>query len=446
MSFFSINKSFKGGVHPDEHKDLTEHLVFETMPIPNEVIIPLAQHLGKPSKLLVKKRDMVKSGQIIAEPDGFISSLIHSPITGKVKDIGKNASVGGKPLESVTIAAEGNDEVLYLEALDPETVSSETIIQRVKDAGIVGQGGAAFPTYVKLMPPKDKNIERLIINGAECEPYLTRDYRYMVERTEALIIGIKLIMRALGVKKGIIGIEDNKPEAIAKLKETLTKHPEIKLEVLRTKYPQGAEKMLIKVAVNREVPPGKLPLDIGVVIQNIRTAVSVYDAVVKGEPQITAALTVSGFGIVNPKNLIVRVGTTIQEVLDFCGGVNDDAKKVIVGGPMMGVAQYDLSAPVQKATSGLLVLTEPEMQHNQETNCLRCGACVDVCALNLIPKDLARLSKAGRLDEAEALGVTVCMECGTCSYNCPANIPLVQWIRLGKQRVINIQRNRQKVG
>ncbi|MCO5251378.1 MAG: electron transport complex subunit RsxC [Candidatus Kapabacteria bacterium] len=445
MSFFSINKSFKGGVHPDEHKDLTENSAFELMPYPTEVVLPLSQHIGKPSKVLVKKRDLVKSGQVIAEPDGFISSIIHSPITGKIKDIGKTASVGGRPQEAVTIVAEGEDEVVFMEPLDADSITAELIIERVKEAGIVGQGGAAFPTYVKLMPPKDKNIECIIINGAECEPYLTRDYRYMVERTQDLIIGIKLIMRALGVKRGIIGIEDNKPEAIKMLKEATSHHSEIKVEVLKTKYPQGAEKMLIKVAVNKEVPPGKLPLDVGVVIQNIRTAISVFDAVVKGEPQITAALTVSGFGIKTPKNLIVRVGTTIQQVLDYCGGTNEDARKVIVGGPMMGVAQYDMSAPVQKATSGLLVLTEPEMKHSQETNCLRCGACVDVCALNLIPKDLAKFSKAGKWDEAEALGVTVCMECGTCSYNCPANIPLVQWIRLGKQRVINIQRSKQNV-
>ncbi|KAB2838682.1 MAG: electron transport complex subunit RsxC, partial [Melioribacteraceae bacterium] len=322
------------------------------------------------------------------------------------------------------------------------TITPEEIRERVKAAGIVGQGGAAFPTFVKLTPPKDKEIDFVIINGCECEPYLTRDYRLMLEKTNELIGGLKLIMKSLGVKNGAIGIEDNKPEAISVLSEAVEKEKNIIIEVLETKYPQGAEKMLIKAVTNREVPPGRLPLDVGIVIQNIGTAIAIYDAVVNGEPEITAALTVSGKGINNPRNLIVRVGTPICDVIDYCGGVKDNAVKVVVGGPMMGVAQYDFSAPVMKATSGILVLTDEEVNAHKETPCLKCGKCIDACPLNLVPTKLSRLSQLERYDDAEQLGITTCMECGTCTFTCPANIPLVQWIRLGKQRVMKNQRER----
>lgn len=443
MKLFEKHKTFSGGIHPDEMKEMSEDCPFEEMPLPGQVIIPLVQHIGRPSKVLVKKRDKVVAGQPVAEPDGFISSIIHSPLAGKVKDIGVTSNVGGRPKEAITIVADGEDEIQKMEPLDPQTITPEEIRGRVKDAGIVGQGGAAFPTYVKLMPPKDKKIEVIIINGAECEPYLTRDYRYMLEQPEEVLGGVSLVMKALGVERGMIGIEDNKPKAIENLKNHASNYPGIQIEVLETKYPQGAEKMLIKAAIGREVPPGKLPLDVGVVIQNIRTAVSVWDAVVNGMPQITAALTVSGKGIKTPKNLVVRVGTTIGEVLEYCGGTTPDAKKLVVGGPMMGVAQYDLNAPVMKATSGLVVLTEAEIKHQEPSNCVRCGNCVDVCALNLVPTELARYSQLGKLEEADRIGVTVCMECGSCAYNCPANIPLVQWIRLGKQRVIQLKKAKQ---
>lgn len=310
-------------------------------------------------------------------------------------------------------------------------------------AGIVGQGGAAFPTFVKLTPPEGKEIDTVILNGCECEPYLTRDYRFMVERAEEVVSGLKLIMKALGVKKGAIGVEDNKPEAARILNEVIAGQEGLSVEVLQTKYPQGAEKMLIKAVNGREVPPGKLPLDVGVVIQNIGTAVAIHDAVIKGEPQIMAALTVSGRGIKNPKNLLVPIGTQIADVLEYCGGVKDSAVKVVVGGPMMGVAQFDFAAPVMKATSGILVLTEEEVNDTKVTPCLKCGKCVDVCPLGLVPTKLARSTQLEKFEQAENLNITVCMECGSCTYECPANIPLVQWIRLGKQKVMQIQRERQ---
>ncbi|MBI1937443.1 MAG: electron transport complex subunit RsxC [Ignavibacteriales bacterium] len=445
MFLLNHTKSFNGGVHPTENKSLTENLSFETMPVPKVVIVSLNQHLGKPAKPIVKKGSEVKAGEIIAEQNGFISSPVHSPVSGKVTKITASENVSGFPKDAIVIETNGVSEFVKMPPLDSENVTAEEIIERVKTAGIVGQGGAAFPTYVKLNPPKEKKVDVVILNGCECEPYLTRDYRFMIERTDDVVSGLRLIMKAAGVEKGAIGVEDNKPEAIEKLREAVKKYSNISVEVLKTKYPQGAEKMLIKAVTGREVPPGKLPFDVGAVIQNIGTAIAIHDAVVKGEPQLTSAITVSGFGINNPKNVIANVGTPLGDILDFCGGVKDDAVKVVVGGPMMGIAQYDFSAPVMKATSGILVLTEKEINDNKQTPCLRCGKCVDACPLNLIPTKLARLSSLEKFEEAEQLDITVCMECGTCTYTCPANIPLVQWIRFGKQRVMTLQRERQTV-
>jgi electron transport complex protein RnfC len=438
------SKTFHGGVHPREYKELTEHCAFEVMPLPEEIILPLSQHLGKEAKSLVKKGEDVKPGQMIAQAEGFVSAPVHSSVAGKVMSLGKEQTSSGFPKDSIVIKRNGTieSENILLEPLNPETITADEIRERVSLAGIVGQGGAAFPTSVKLTPPKDKIIDVVILNGCECEPYLTRDYRFMIERPDDLISGLKLIMKALGVKRGVIGIEDNKPEAIELISNKVKYEHGLEVISLKTKYPQGAEKMLIKAVSGREVPPGKLPLDVGAVIQNIGTAIAIHDAIVKGEVLITAALTVSGKGIKNPKNLIVPVGTPIQNVIDFCGGVTEDAAKIVVGGPMMGVAQFDLQAPVMKATSGILVLTKDEVVENPETPCLRCGQCVGACPLNLMPTKLARYSQLNRFEDAEGAGVTVCMECGTCAYTCPANIPLVQWIRLGKQKVLQMQKER----
>ena len=443
MPLFSKSKSFKGGVHPSEWKELTEKLSFEIMPNPKQVIIPLSQHIGKPANPLVKKKDEVKAGQVIAEADGFISSPIHSPVSGIVKDIHRENTVSGFPKDSIVIQASEENETELMSPLDASKATPEEIRQRVKDAGIVGQGGAAFPTFVKLSPPENAKIDYIILNGCECEPYLTRDDRYMIERTSDVVTGLRLIMNALGVENGAIGIEENKPEAIEKIKDAVKFEPNIEVHVLTTKYPQGAEKMLIKAVLDREVPPGKLPMDVGCVIQNIGTAIAIKDAVTKGEPEITAAITVSGGGINTPKNVIVRVGTPLSDVLDYCGGVKDDAVKVVVGGPMMGVAQFDFAAPIMKATSGILVLTEAEVNEHPETPCLKCGKCVEVCPLGLTPTKLARFSQLERFDDAEDFGITTCMECGTCTFTCPANIPLVQWLRFGKRQVMAMQRERQ---
>lgn len=442
------SKTFHGGVHPKEYKELTEHLAFEIFPQPQQIILPLSQHLGKEAKTLVKKGDDVKAGQMIAQAEGFVSAPVHSSVAGKVMSVGKEQTSSGFPKDSIiikrngTIESESLTNEFRLSSLNPEQISPDEIRERVALAGIVGQGGAAFPTSVKLSPPKDKIIDVVILNGCECEPYLTRDYRFMMERPDDLVSGLKLIMKALGVTRGVIGIENNKPDAIELLTNKIKYEHGLEVVSLKTKYPQGAEKMLIKAVTGKEVPPGKLPMDVGAVIQNIGTAIAIHDAIIKGEVLITAALTVSGKGIKNPKNLIVPVGTTIQTVIDYCGGVTDDAAKIVVGGPMMGTAQFDLHAPVMKATSGILVLTKEEVAENPETPCLRCGQCVGACPLNLMPTKLSRYSQLNRFDDAEGAGITVCMECGTCSYTCPANIPLVQWIRLGKQKVLQMQKER----
>jgi electron transport complex protein RnfC len=438
------SNTFHGGVHPPENKELTENCAFELIPSPEEIILPLSQHLGKEASPQVKKGDDVVAGQLVARAEGFISAPIHSSVSGKVISLGKEITPTGFPKDSIVIKTNGTfeSEKILLPPLNPETITPDEIRARVAEAGIVGQGGAAFPTSVKLSPPKDKVIDVVILNGCECEPYLTRDYRFMIERPDNLISGFKLIMKALGVNRGVIGIENNKPEAIKLLSEKVINEKGIEVISLKTKYPQGAEKMLIKAVTGKEVPPGKLPMDVGAVIQNIGTAIAIHDSIVRGEVLTTAALTVSGKGIKIPKNLLVRVGTPIQHVIDFCGGVTEDAVKIVVGGPMMGVAQFDLHAPVMKATSGILVLTKDEVAENTETPCLRCGQCVGACPLNLMPTKLARYSQLHKYEEAESADITVCMECGTCAFTCPATIPLVQWIRLGKQKVLEMQKER----
>jgi Na+-translocating ferredoxin:NAD+ oxidoreductase subunit C len=457
-------RSFRGGVHPPEYKELSEHMALEVMPPPAEIFVPLGQHLGKPAVPKVKRGDYVRQGQLLAESSGFISAPIHSPLSGKVVKLVKGPVAGGTTADLIVIQpgepdppkpvdADKADAVeeaavaltsdpMTLPPLEPATVTGPEIIERVREAGIVGQGGAAFPTAVKLSPPPDKAIDWMIINGAECEPYLTRDYRLMLERSDDIVEGILLIGRALGkdVKLGI-GIENNKPEAIRIMREAIVKRQaDVAVFELKTKYPQGGEKMLIDAALGRKVPPGALPMEVGCVIQNVGTALAVRDAVVLGDVPRTAVLTVSGKGVKQPKNLQVVIGTPLRDVLAYCGGVTDDARRVVVGGPMMGFAAYSLDAPVVKATSGILVLSEQEVREPRETPCLNCGKCGVACPVNLLPSRLARLAELKRYEEARDLGIEVCMECGTCAYTCPAHKPLVQYLRLGKQQVRKLPR------
>jgi len=450
-------RSFRGGVHPPEHKELTEDRALEVMPVPAEIYVPLGQHLGKPASPLVKKKAFVRQGQVLAESSGFISAPVHSPVSGTVAKQARGPVVGGTKADLLVIKpgappepAEGEEPIdaspVTLEPLDLATVTAEQIIERVREAGIVGQGGAAFPTAVKLSPPPDKPIDWMIINGAECEPYLTRDFRLMLERTDELVEGILLAGKALSEKAPGpvnlgIGIESNKPRAIAAVREAITRAGAL-IEVfeLKTKYPQGGEKMLIDAATGRKVPPGALPMEVGCVIQNVGTALAIRDAVLAGEVPRTATLTVSGLGIVEPKNLVVTIGTPLREVVAYCGGPTPDARRVVVGGPMMGFAAFSLDAPVVKATSGILVLTERELAAPPETACINCGKCADACPVNLLPTKLARLVQHKRHEEARDLGIEVCMECGTCAFTCPAHIPLVQYLRLGKKNVRNLPR------
>lgn len=441
-------RSFRGGVHPHAHKELTAHRPLTAMPVPPEIFLPLGQHLGRPAEPRVKKGDYVRPGQVVAASTGPISAPVHCPAGGTVKRIVKGHVAGGTTADLIVIAVgdppgPGAGEVpvdtspVTLPPLDPRTTDGAAIVERVRAAGIVGQGGAAFPTAVKLSPPADKRIDWLIINGAECEPYLTRDYRLMLERTAALVEGIILLGRPLGGHVSLgLGIEDNKPDAITAVQAAIAAQgAPITVFALRTKYPQGAEKMLIDAATGRRVPPGALPMEVGCVIQNVGTALAVRDAVVDGVVPATAALTVSGLGVVEPQNLYVTIGTPIGEVLRHCGGVKPAARRVVVGGPMMGFAAYSLEAPVVKATSGIIVLTDEELQAPAQTACLNCGRCGEACPLGLLPGRLARLSELGRYDDARGLGIEVCMECGTCAFTCPAGKPLVQYLRLGKQKV-----------
>ncbi len=448
-------RSFRGGVHPPEHKELTENKALEVMPLPAEIFVPLGQHLGKPANPLVKKGDYVRQGQVLAESSGFISAPVHAPVSGKVLKKVKGPVVGGTTADMLVIKPGEPDPPKEGEEAEPidsspvllptlrfNVVTAKQIIDRVREAGIVGQGGAAFPTAVKLSPPPDKPIDWMIINGAECEPYLTRDYRLMLERTDELVEGIQLIGRALGEKVKLgIGIENNKPEAIRIVREAITKRSAaIEVFELKTKYPQGGEKMLIDAAVGRKVPPGALPMEVGCVIQNVGTALAIRDAVIAGEVPRMATLTVSGLGVVEPKNLQVTIGTRLHEVINYCGGAKENARRVVVGGPMMGFAAYSLDAPVVKATSGILVLSEQEVKEPPETSCLNCGKCTEVCPVNLLPGRIARLAELKRFEEARDLGIEVCMECGTCAFTCPAHKPLVQYLRMGKKYVRTLPR------
>jgi Na+-translocating ferredoxin:NAD+ oxidoreductase subunit C len=445
-------KSFPGGVHPPDEKTMSRDLPFEEMPIPAKVSVALWQNLGKPSNAIIKKKQWVVEGQLLATSDGFISAPVHAPVSGQIEKISRASTINAVAGEIITIkVAQPPEEELQenkttspaFNPLDINEVSADEIRKRVLDAGIVGQGGAAFPTAVKLSPPKDAELKSLVINACECEPYLTRDYRLMLERADALFAGIRLICRTLGVDHAVVGLEDNKTLAFTHLNACLPTGqdwPHIEIVSLKTKYPQGAEKMLIKAVTGSEVPPGKLPLHVGLVIQNVGTAIAVYEAVVLGKPPLTAALTVSGRGIVNPKNLLVRIGTSVGEVIDYCGGLKENAARIVAGGPMMGIAQYSMDSPVVKATSGIVVLTKEDLHETAQTPCLRCGKCVEACPVHLIPSRLARLSEKNLIEDARDLGLEVCMECGCCSYSCPAGIPLVQWLRLGRAKLRSLPR------
>lgn len=435
--------TFKSGIHPSYKKASTEGCSICVAKTPQKVVIPLLQHIGAPTKPLVQKGDEVKIGQVIGESSAFVSAPVHASISGKVKAVGPHWHPSGKMVNSVTIESEGKDEVFEVKSpkRDYSQLSPEEILTIAKEAGLVGLGGATFPTHVKLCPPKEKKIDAIILNGAECEPYLTSDHRIMLEKPENVVYGLKAIMKALNVSKGYIGIENNKKDAIKVMQEVCSKNGvDIKLHGLEVKYPQGAEKMLIKAILDRDVPTGGLPMDVGVVVQNVGTAAAFAEAIQYSKPIIERVVTVSGAGIKEPKNLLVRIGTLFSEVIEECGGLINDAKKVLMGGPMMGIAQTTLEVPVVKGVSGIVALTGKEIEFEKSRACIGCGSCVDVCPMFLLPTRLTSFSKHDLFDKAKEFGVMDCIECGCCTYVCPSKIHLVQWIRYGKGKILELRK------
>jgi electron transport complex protein RnfC len=432
------NATFSGGVHPPDNKSLTAHKPTVAAAIPQRVIIPLSQHIGAPAKPLVVIGQEVKKGEKIGESGGFVSAPVHATVSGKVAAIGSFPHILGMNAPSVVIESDGKDEWVggLRENSAFDQLSPDELKKLVQDAGIVGMGGATFPTHVKLSPPKEKPIDVLILNGAECEPYLTADHRLMLERPKEIVEGLKILMRILNVPKGHIGIESNKPDAIETMQKAAAGSPEVKVWPLKVKYPQGAEKMLIKAIAGRTVPAGGLPMDCGVVVQNVGTAVAIYDAVRYGRPLIERYVTVTGRGVKDPKNFRVRIGTQFSQLIEEAGGLTDDAGKVISGGPMMGMSQYTLEVPVIKGTSGILVLRKSEVDTRPYGPCIRCARCIDVCAMKLQPSLIGLFIEKGHYEDAKAYNVMDCFECGSCTFVCPANRPMVQWVKRAKKELL----------
>jgi electron transport complex protein RnfC len=429
--------TFRGGIHPPDKKELSGHSPITEAKAPKIVVIPLSQHAGAPCKPLVSIGQEVKKGELLGEPGGFVSAPVHSSVSGKVIAIGEFQNAMGRMVNSVVIENDMKEEWTALkDSPDYMNVPPAELKEKIRAAGIVGLGGAAFPTAVKLSPPKEKPIDAVLINGAECEPYLTADYRLMLEKPKEIVEGLKILMKVLDVKKGYIGIENNKLDAVTKMKEAAAGEQDIAVLDLEVKYPQGAEKMLIRAVLGREVPARGLPMDVGVVVQNVGTALAIYEAARYGKPLIERVVTVTGEGIKEPKNLMARIGTKIAELIDECGGFKEEVAKVIAGGPMMGFALSSLDVPVTKGTSGILVLPEEGVVHAEDFGpCIRCGRCIDVCPMGLMPSMLSILSERGHYEEAKEYNLFDCFECGSCAFVCPSKRPVVQLVRLAKSMV-----------
>ena len=442
MKTFSI-----GGVHPADNK-ISCDAAIENFPIPETAYISMSQHLGAPAEPIVAVGDKVKVGQLIANASGFISAPVHSSVSGTVKAIETIKDLAGNRCKAVVITVEGDEWVYTIDRSDAivkeiKLVSKE-IIAKIQECGVVGLGGATFPTNVKLSPPPGKKAEFLIINAAECEPYLTSDYRVLMEMPEQVLIGASIMMKALNVTQGFIGVEENKPKAIEKLNQYASAYPQIKVVVLKKKYPQGGEKQLIDAVVGRRVPSMGLPIDTGAVVQNVGTALAVYEAVQKNKPLFEGILTVTGHCSNVQKNYKHRVGTPISKIIEVTGGIPENAAKVISGGPMMGKAMANLDAPTLKGSSSVLFLTAEQTKRHEESNCIRCGKCIDACPMGLEPYILNKYSRAGRWDDLEAHKIYDCIECGCCQFTCPAYIPLLDHVRFGKAKVMGIMRSRPK--
>ena len=436
-----------GGVHPSDNKQWSKGSAIEVMDLPDVVNIPLAQHIGAPATAIVKKGDTVVVGQKIAEATGFMSANIHAPISGTVTAVDMQPNGQGLRQMMITIKREGDE---WSESIDrTDTLVTEcnlepkAIIEKIKEAGIVGMGGATFPTHVKLSIPEGKRAEILIINGVECEPYLTSDYRTMLERGEQLVAGTRILMRAIGVTNAVIGVEANKPDAVKHLKSIIGSAADIKVQMLKTQYPQGGEKQLIAAVTGRQVPaPPALPIDVGAVVCNASTAVAVYEAVQKNKPLIERVITVTGSAVAQPKNLLTRFGTPIEALIAKCGGLAEGDVKVINGGPMMGRALSNIAMPAMKGCSGITIMVGDAAKRGVESACIKCAKCVEACPMGLEPYLLSKQARKKAWDAMEANDITSCIECGCCQFTCPANIPLLDYVRLGKQTVMGIIRAR----
>ncbi len=433
-------KTFPGGLHPADNKLWTATSPIENVPLPEELIIPLSQHIGAPADACVDVGDQVKKGQVVGSAKGFVSVPVHASTSGEVVAVEPRLHPSGRMLPAVVIRPDGADA--WREDLpkgDPELLTADEIRDRLRDAGIVGMGGATFPAHVKLSPPEEKPIDTLIINGVECEPYLTADHRLMLEEPDRVLRGVAILRKVLGVDTVCIGIEANKPDAIALMTEKCAGSG-VEVIPLEVKYPQGAEKQLILAITGREVPSGGLPMEVGVVVQNVGTAAAVADAIIDGMPLIERICTVTGSGVVAQKNLRIRVGTPLQHLVDQCGGLNGEPAKLIMGGPMMGMAQLSLDVPATRGTSGLLIFREGDVPLVEEGPCIRCARCVRACPANLLPTTIAAYTRLDMFDEAEGYNAMDCIECGCCSYSCPSFIPLVQSLRHAKGAILEKRR------
>jgi electron transport complex protein RnfC len=434
-------KTFAGGIHPPDSKQWSSHKAIEDCPLPAELIVPLAQHIGAPAVSCVEVGQHVAKGQEIGTAKGFVSVPVHAPTSGVISAIENRPHPWGASLPAVIIKSDGEDcWYSELQPADPGELSPEDIIEKVRQAGVVGMGGAAFPAHVKLSPPPEKNIQTLILNGVECEPYLTADHRLMLEDPERILQGVALLQYVFGSERVVVGIEANKPDAIA-LFEKLCAGTPVEVVPLQVKYPQGAEKQLIAAVTGREVPSGGLPMDIGVAVHNVSTAAAINDAVLLGRPLIERICTVTGPAIREPKNLRIRIGTPLSQLVDACGGLSEDPGKIILGGPMMGFTQLGFEVPAIRGTSGLLLLRQADVRLQPEGPCIRCARCVQACPMHILPTTIAAYARRDMIAEAAEYCAMDCIECGSCSYVCPAAIPLVQGIRYGKAAILAKKRN-----
>ena len=429
---------FRGGIHPDDNKLATARKPIFQAPVPAKLIIPVRQHIGAPCAPVVKVGDLVKKGQVIADTQAFVSAPIHASSSGKIVEIASYPHPVFGTCQAIVIETDGQDE--WLEGLplerDWKTLEPKEIVGMIRAAGIVGMGGATFPAHVKFSPPPDKPIDTLILNGSECEPYLTSDHRVMLEMAEKIIEGMRIGMKVLNVTKGFIGIEENKPDAIAHFQKLLEGSSDITVSPLPTKYPQGAEKNLIIAITGREVLSGTLPMEVGVVVENTGTAVAVAEAVMHGIPLIERVTTVTGSCVANPQNLLLRVGTTFAEAIATCGGFATEPAKIIMGGPMMGMAQQTLDVPIIKGTSGIVALSATEIHDGIERPCIRCGRCVNACPMGLVPSTLSILGERKLYEQAKTeSNLMDCVECGSCVYVCPAKRKIVQYVKLSKAQL-----------